>query len=830
MTSPSSVFPPRNGSARRLPDGWGEIFSREMSDRQLDEFFSLLRPVVNEIHSSRQEWMRNTRRIMDPRRDVFAECGFPAEPDAFAYAELIRRDALAARVNEVYAKESWQVFPEVYEAEDGEVVTAFERAWADLGRALRGEYSFYKPDDENAGHPLVAELARADVECGKGRFGAIFFGFDDGLLDLRLPVRGVEEKFSVGLRVARTRTDPKTGKSVIVEKGDEPPDAMPGVYNLRCNAVAQPGPGAPTLPSFGFGANPYDPEENSTYLTLPGTEDPLGGKPDDPAARGAPSGAVTLRFVRVLNEAVCQVARVEGNFTSPRFGLPVSYYVNFNDPALGPYPVTSGAMTGSAYTREVHWTRIVHVCEEGTSPTYAPPRLEPVLNEILTAQKSRWASGEGYWLTCFSYLFFKTQAGAQDLPVNRASVKDMMENLLGGLQRHGVLEGLEPVPVTPSVQDPNPFFDLCVKVICIKLGVPQRIFMGSERGELASSQDDAAWNDRLRARQQSFITTRIVVPVIDRLIAVGVLPEPNYVAPAEPDPADPSEVDGTGDPLDPAAGADPAAPDTPPMLTEKSPDQKPPEPPPVVGAPGAVPPQFQKRPVGNARRVRVPARGVVGRLLRTPVRNDLPPFLRKKKKPVVGDRGGDNSPPPPPGDKGTPAGLPGGAAAVDPNAPDAGRGDPGSPDEFGDASAEPAEPPEPPGYCVSWPDLESQGIDEKATVGLKRTQALAAYVAGGVEAVVPLYQYLTAFLEMTDAEAQSIVDEAERKAAEQRQLDLQHRQTMIDQGITPDPTQQLPGQGGPPGAPDSAPPDAPTDGNPLTPHDGYNPEDYRAGG
>jgi hypothetical protein len=810
MTSPSSVFPPRNGSARRLPDGWGEIFNREMSDRQLDEFFSLLRPVANEIHSSRQEWMRNTRRIMDPRRDIFAECGFPTEPDAFAYAELIRRDALAARVNEVYARESWQVWPEVYEAEDGEVVTAFERAWAQLGRDLRGEYSFYKPDDENAGHPLLAELAQADIECGKGRFGAIFFGFDDGALDLRLPVRGIEEKFSVGLKVAKTTTDKKTGKTTVVEKGEKPPDVMPGVYNLRCNAVARPGPGTPTLPSFGFGANPYDPEENFSYSTLPGTEDPLGGGPTDPEARGAPSGAVTLRFVRVLGEAVCQVARVEGNFTSPRFGLPVSYYVNFNDPALGPYPITSGAMTGSAYTREVHWTRIVHVCEGGTSPTYAPPRLEPVLNEILTAQKSRWASGEGYWLTCFSYLFFQTQPGAADLPVNKASVKDMMENLFGGLQRHGVLEGLEPAPVSPSVQDPNPFFDLCVKVICIKLGVPQRIFMGSERGELASSQDDAAWNDRLRSRQQSFITTRIVVPVIDRLIAVGVLPEPDYVAPAEPDPA--AELDEPGDPPGRRVGGDPNAPDTPPMLTEKSPDQKPPEPPPVLGA--GVPPQFQKRPAGNARRVRVPARGVVGRLLRTPVRNDLPPFLRKKKKPVVGDRGGDDSPPPPPGDKSNPAGVPD-EAVLDPNAPD----------EFGDASAEPAEPPEPPGYCVSWPDLESQGIDEKATVGLKRTQALAAYVAGGVEAVVPLYQYLTTFLEMTDPEAQSIVDEAERKAAEQRALDLEHRQTMIDRGLAPDPTQQLPGQG----PPDAAPPDAPADGT-LTPHDGYNPEDYRANG
>lgn len=51
--------------------------------------------------------------------------------------------------------------------------------------------------------------------------------------------------------------------------------------------------------------------------------------------------------------------------------------------------------------------------------------------------------------------------------------------------------------------------------------------MGSERGELASSQDDASWNDRLRAYQRDYITPHIIVKFIDRMIAIGVLPEPS---------------------------------------------------------------------------------------------------------------------------------------------------------------------------------------------------------------------------------------------------------------------------------------------------------------
>jgi hypothetical protein len=61
------------------------------------------------------------------------------------------------------------------------------------------------------------------------------------------------------------------------------------------------------------------------------------------------------------------------------------------------------------------------------------------------------------------------------------------------------------------------------------------VFRGSERGELASSQDDAAWNDRLRFRQNSYITPRVISPFIDRLIQIGVLPEPEKYTVKWPD-------------------------------------------------------------------------------------------------------------------------------------------------------------------------------------------------------------------------------------------------------------------------------------------------------
>jgi len=80
--------------------------------------------------------------------------------------------------------------------------------------------------------------------------------------------------------------------------------------------------------------------------------------------------------------------------------------------------------------------------------------------------------------------------------------------------------------LAPQVVDPSPQIDSQLTAISVRLGVPKRKLMGSERGELASSQDDDEWNDKLKARQNNYITPRIIVPFLDRLISLGVLPEP----------------------------------------------------------------------------------------------------------------------------------------------------------------------------------------------------------------------------------------------------------------------------------------------------------------
>lgn len=67
---------------------------------------------------------------------------------------------------------------------------------------------------------------------------------------------------------------------------------------------------------------------------------------------------------------------------------------------------------------------------------------------------------------------------------------------------------------------------------------------------------------------------------------------------------------------------------------------------------------------------------------------------------------------------------------------------------------------EPQGWTVEWPDITVPGEKDKAEVAAKRTDALAKYVAGGVDVLVPPLEFLTAVCEYKDETAKAIIEAA----------------------------------------------------------------------
>lgn len=429
----------------------------------IDMVFNELNDMVHNAMISREALLKQ---FMDPRRDIAAECGYPDSLDAFSYKKLYDRDPIAARVVEVMPKESWKVTPSVYEDEDIDKVTDFEEAWDSLAKTVRGK-SWY---DDEEGSPIWEALMRADILSGVGSYGILLLGIDDGR-PLNEPVKGVEEVNSFPVELV---TDPET-KEASLRPVKQRQDTA--IYNLTTNAKE------------------------------------IKGR----------------KLVRLMpfDEASAQVVQWETNRSSPRYGQPVMYLVNFNDPSSQELSGIGMPMS----TENVHWTRVIHLSDTSTKATsndsVVESRMKCVLNRLLDLQKLYGGSAEMYWKGAFPGISAEThpQLGG-DVELDVAATQDQLEQYMNTLQRYLITSGLSVKMLSPTVVDPTSQINVQIDAICIKIEVPIPVFKGYEIGEQASTNNDEAWNDRLKTRQIKYITPRVIVPFVDRLIMIGVLPEP----------------------------------------------------------------------------------------------------------------------------------------------------------------------------------------------------------------------------------------------------------------------------------------------------------------
>lgn len=432
------------------------------------------------------------KKFLDSRRDYDDECGYPKTNEITPehYQTLYDREAIATRVVELMPAECWSSAPIVYETEK-QTETEFETAWNDLATKLNPSNRSWL--DAQDSHPVWHYLHRVDVLSGISRFGIVLLGINDGL-DLREPVRGLEEQGSIPSK----EVDREQKKAKLFPSDSEDAVSLNVVTNRH----------------EGFTTDNRKHEEYQLTINQEKT-----AKND-------------LLYLRTFPESLVDIVQYETNEDSPRYGQPVMYSVTFNDP-LAPAMGIGQPLS----TQHVHWTRIIHVCDNlESSELFGVPRQRPVYNNLLNLHKVYGGSAEMYWQGAFPGLSFETQPQqGRDATIDKAAMRGQITNYFNSLQRYLLLRGMTAKTISPQVVDPTSQIEIQIDAICIRLGVPKRIFMGSERGELASGQDAKTWNRRVMYRQDRYITPRIIAPFIDRLIMIGVLPEPKQYVVEWPD-------------------------------------------------------------------------------------------------------------------------------------------------------------------------------------------------------------------------------------------------------------------------------------------------------
>ena len=230
-----------------------------------------------------------------------------------------------------------------------------------------------------------------------------------------------------------------------------------------------------------------------------------------------------LLYMRPYSHYRCRILEWETDTTHPRYGQPKTYSIKSNDSRTGSIDV--GQPLGSC---DVHWTRVIHLTPwSDESPVIADSKLLVTMDRLWDLKKVYGGGGEGFWQGALPGI--KMEPANNEVQLTSDSVKDMrgaLEDYITRTKRFLASDSMKIGTIAPSVVDPTAHLGSIIEAVCIVEGVPVRVFKGSERGELSSSQDQTSFDDRCATRQQMVIKPRIIAPVIDRLIELRVLPEP----------------------------------------------------------------------------------------------------------------------------------------------------------------------------------------------------------------------------------------------------------------------------------------------------------------
>lgn len=241
---------------------------------------------------------------------------------------------------------------------------------------------------------------------------------------------------------------------------------------------------------------------------------------EDLALPVQPKAGRKLLYLRPYHEDSGQIQSFDEDLKSPRYGLPKTYKLN---------SASTGKTAGTRILslNNVHYSRVIHVAEDLIEDdVYGTPRLHSVYNRLQDLELIAGGSSEMFWRGAFPGISFEMDPEADVSTAMISAMGDDIEDYVHALKRYMRLQGVTAHQLQVQVADPRGHLEILIGMIAAAKAMPKRILLGSERGELASSQDERQWNRTVDERRKDFGELQILRPLIDNCIAAGALPPP----------------------------------------------------------------------------------------------------------------------------------------------------------------------------------------------------------------------------------------------------------------------------------------------------------------
>ena len=213
-------------------------------------------------------------------------------------------------------------------------------------------------------------------------------------------------------------------------------------------------------------------------------------------------------YITPYGQENAEVKEYEDNPGSERFGLPTVYDVT---------------LSKNMPKQRVHYSRLLHISEGLLEDEiYGRPRMEPVWNYLDDLDKIIGGSSEAVWRTVDRGIQFDIDKEADLSPEDEDNFEDEIEEYIHNFKRYIKTRGVTATPLGAETASIKDNFDSSVALIGGTLGIPTRILLGSERGQLASSSDERNFSSRVKERQQSYAEPTMIRAFTNRLKSVGV--------------------------------------------------------------------------------------------------------------------------------------------------------------------------------------------------------------------------------------------------------------------------------------------------------------------
>ncbi len=241
--------------------------------------------------------------------------------------------------------------------------------------------------------------------------------------------------------------------------------------------------------------------------------------------------AADLLYIQSYSEEHATIRSLVSEDGSPLFGKPARYDVDFSrrlsrnlvvDTLLRP---TLAQQYGTLI--DVHASRLIHVAENGLEDDLiGTPRLRAVWNCLDDLEKVMGGSGEMFWQDAKRRIVLSLEKDAQMSDAAAVALTAEVEEFVHELRNFLRVQGMDVTQLAGHIPDPTGNVEKLLDLIAGTVGMPKRLLMGSERGELASTQDESNWSTRIHERQVQYAEPLILRPFLDRCIALNILPVP----------------------------------------------------------------------------------------------------------------------------------------------------------------------------------------------------------------------------------------------------------------------------------------------------------------